>query len=387
MERPAVLNEKFCKAIDRPGRYGDRRGGYGLSLLVRETKTGRLSKSWSQRLRFDGEPFNIGLGSYPLMTLAKAREKAFDNAREVAGGTDIREEKRQRRMIPTFAEAAEEAVKTTRWTLRTQKNNFQVFDLYLRPGLGKDRVDRITSPDVIAVLKPIWTEKSGQALKARQMLNLVFKWAKSNGYINSNPADGIDAALGKQAPHEHHKALPWKDVPAEIMSLRSSELTTTFKPAIEFLVLTAARLGEVLGASWEEIDIDAETWTVPAERMKANNLHTVPLSKAAMAIINRAFEETGGTGLIFQRNSGYKIWDSTLRAELRSSGKTYTLHGFRSTFRDWCAENGVDRELAEMSLAHKIGNVVENAYKRTELVERRRPIMEQWGQFVTGGVV
>ena len=381
------LTSRFCKDTNAPGRYGDGRGGYGLSLLVRETPNGKISKAWAQRLRFDGQPFNIGLGNFPLVSLAKAREVAFQNAQQVKNGIDVRESKKQRRMMPTFASAAESTLKhhSAGWTGgKTEKNYRAQLERYILPTIGKDRIDRITTPDLVAVLSPIWNESAATAKKVRNLLNMTFIWAKGMGYISVNPADNLGDVMGKQQQVKHHDACPWRDVPAAVRAFRETKAADYSKLAFEFIVLTASRLTEVRAARWDEIDWTAATWTIPAERMKNRQPHRVPLSSAAMDVLHGAYALTGGVGLIFANSAGKPFSLATLVQTLRRNMAEYTVHGFRSSFRDWAADNAIDRELAEVSLAHKVGSAVEHSYWRSDIVERRREIMEAWGKHVTG---
>ena len=386
--RPATLTAAFVKKVQSPGRYGDRRGSYGLSLLVRDTGSGRLSKAWAQRLRIDGQPFNIGLGSFPLVSLAKARELAFTNAQQVLLGIDIRQTKRKRNMVPTFAKAAEStiAAHAAGWTGKnTEANSRAVLLKYVFPTLGRERIDRVTSPDVLECLTPIWHEKAATAKRVHILVKMVFDWARAQGFISVNPADSITGALGKQVATKHRDACPWREVPQAIMDFRNTKAAACSKLAFEYIVLTASRLNEVRTAEWPEVDWTAETWTIPAGRMKARNPHRVPLSEAAMDVLNGAYAASGGVGLIFPTDSGKPFGLGTLVTTLRRNNKEYVMHGFRSSFRDWCADNNIDRELAEVALAHKVGSTVEHSYWRSDVLDLRREIMEAWGKHVTSG--
>ena len=389
IERPATLTTGFIKGVKEPGRYGDRRGSYGLSLMVRETSAGRLSKAFAQRLRFEGQAFNIGLGSFPLVSLARARELAFTNAQQVSNGIDIRASKRQRRMIPTFASAADAtiAAHAAGWKGgKTEQNSRAMLTKYVLPTLGKERIDKVTSPDVVACLTPIWHDKAATAKRVHVMLKMVFDWARAQGFITENPADSITGALGKQQAAEHHDACPWQDVPAAVKGFRTTKAAAYSKLAFEFIVLTASRLTEVRAARWEEIDLDGKTWTIPASRMKSGKQHRVPLSDASMDVLNGAYALTGGVGLIFANTAGKAFSLATLVQTLRRNQSEYTVHGFRSSFRDWCADNNIDRELAEVSLAHKVGGDVEHAYWRSDILDLRREIMDKWAAHVISGV-
>ena len=386
--RPATLTAAFVRAVKAPGRYGDRRGSYGLSLLVRDTGNGRMSKAWAQRLRMSGEAFNIGLGSFPLVSLAKARELAFDNARLVQQGVDIRQSKRRRNMVPTFTKAADAtiAAHAAGWTGKhTEANSRAVLLKYVLPVLGKDRIDRITSPDVLACLTPIWHEKAATAKRVHILIKMVFDWARAQGFISVNPADSITGALGKQVATKHRDACPWREVPQAIKDFRGTNAAACSKLAFEFIVLTGSRLSEVRLADWSEINWEERTWTIPADRMKARHPHRVPMSSAAMDVLNGAMALTGGVGLIFATEYGTPIGVGTLVTTLRRNNKEYVMHGFRSSFRDWCADNNVDRELAEVALSHKVGSAVEHSYWRSDIIDLRREIMESWGNHVTSG--
>ena len=243
----------------------------------------------------------------------------------------------------------------------------------------------INTSDVMDVLLPIWSEKPTTAKRVRQRIGVIMKWAIAQGHRTDNPAgEAIDGALPRvSAGKRHHRALPHAEVADAIKTVRESSAAMTVKLAFEFLVLTAARSGEVLLATWDEIDTDTRTWTVPGERMKAQQEHRVPLCDRAMQILAEARALENSTGLIFPSVQANKVLsDKTLSRLMRSLKIGAVPHGFRSSFRDWCAETGKMHDISEAALAHTIRNRVEAAYNRTDLFDRRRELMDQWAAYL-----
>ena len=390
MARPARLSATFVRTVTEPGRYGDGRGAFGLSLLVKPTTAGRVSRTWAQRLRINGRPFNIGLGRYPLVTLNEARETALNNARAVRSGTDPLADRRRKAAMPTFREAAERVVELHSPNWRNGKTaaawRARLAE-YAYPVIGNVKMDALTTADVLRVLTPIWATRRATALKVRQYISAVMAWGIGEGLRADNPAGGdvISGALPKAgAKTTHQRALPFADVPAALAKVRESDAGPTTKLAVEFLTLTACRSAEVRGATWTEIDQVAATWTIPSERMKTGREHRVPLSKAAMAVLERARGYADGSGVVFPSPTGRVLSDNTLSKLFRELGVAGTPHGMRSSFRDWAAEcSDVPREIAELALAHVEGSASELAYRRTDYFERRRQLMEDWGEACT----
>ena len=386
--RPKILSASFVKTVRQPGRYGDGRGSHGLSVLIKPTSTGRLSKTFAQRLRLDGETFNIGLGSWPVVTLAEARAKALENRRAVAQGRDPRNPSSS---IPTFAEAAETVITLHAATWRdggkSAKQWRASLETYAFLRLGRKAVDKITTADVMAVLMPIWNEKRETARRVRQRIGAVMKWAVAQGFRDDNPAgDAIGAALPKNGNgRQHQQALPHADVAEALTKVRASNAYLGTRFAFEFVVLTACRSGEVRGATWDEVDLKGSTWTIPGARMKAGVEHRVPLSSQALDVLEQARALDDGSGLVFPaQRQGSPLSDSTMSKLLRGLSIPAVPHGMRSSFRDWCAETGVPRDLAEAALAHQVRDAVEAAYFRSDLFERRRAVMEDWGSYAAG---
>ncbi|MCY3603361.1 MAG: tyrosine-type recombinase/integrase [Chloroflexi bacterium] len=387
MKRPKRLSATFVNTVNVPGRYGDGRGGHGLSLLVKPASTGGFSKSWAQRIRLDGKAANVGLGAYPVVTLARARQTALANARTVSEGRDPRNPASR---APTFEQAVEEVIGIHAENWKDGGKSAAQWRASLRdyavPKIGDKRVDRISTADVMEVLLPIWSTKRETASRVRQRVGAVMKWAVAQGYREDNPAgDAISAALPKNsARRQHQRALPHSQVAEAVQRVRASKAHRATALAFEFLVLTACRSGEVRGARWDEVDDVAATWTVPPARMKAKLEHRVPLSNRAVSVLREARETSDKSGLVFPSPTGRVLSDSTLSKLLRELGVGAVPHGFRSSFRDWAAERtDAPREVCELALAHVNSDRVEAAYRRSDLFERRRQLMQHWSDYLT----
>ena len=387
MKRPKRLSATFVNTVSVPGRYGDGRGGHGLSLLVKPASTGGFSKSWAQRIRLDGKAANVGLGAYPVVTLARARQKALANARIVSEGRDPRDRAGR---APTFEQAVETVIGIHGDSWKDGGKSAAQWRASLRdyasPKIGGRRVDRISTADVMEVLLPIWSTKRETARRVRQRIGAVMKWAVAQGYREDNPAgDAISAALPKNSVRrQHQKALPHAQVRTALERVRASGAHRATALAFEFLVLTACRSGEVRGARWDEVDDTKATWTVPPARMKAKLEHRVPLSGRAVSVLDEAREIADKSRLVFPSPTGRVLSDSTLSKLLRELGIGAVPHGFRSSFRDWAAERtDVPREVCELALAHVNSDRVEAAYRRSDLFERRRELMAAWASYVS----
>ena len=375
------LNARVAATVTKPGRHGD---GNGLYLLVKPSG----AKSWVLRTVVRGRRCDIGLGGYPLVSLAEARAAAFDNRKLARTGGDPLALKR-RPDIPVFEDAARTVIEIHKPTWRDGGKSAGQWESSLRqyafPRLGAKRMDTITTADVMAVLLPIWTAKAETARRVRQRISAVMKWSVAQGYRDDNPAgDAIGAALPKaNGARRHFRAVHHSEVGDVIRAVRESQASLASRLAFEFLVLTAARSGEVRGAAWSEIDTDAATWTIPGERMKGGREHRVPLSGRALAVLDEARALDDGSGLVFPAPAGRKpMSDSTLSKLLRELGIDAVPHGFRSTFRDWCSEAAqAPREVAEACLAHVVRGV-EGAYARSDLLDRRRKLMDRWAAYL-----
>ncbi|MXW36983.1 MAG: tyrosine-type recombinase/integrase [Acidobacteria bacterium] len=388
MERPYRLSARFVATIEQPGRYGDGRGSGGLSLLVKHTARGHLAKSWAQRINVDGRQRNLGLGSWPHVSLAEAREKCALNLAARRRGELVTGRKRT---VPTFEQALEKVIAVHRVGWKDGGRQEELWRASLRdyamPKLRGRPVDRITTADVMGILLPIWNEKRVTARRVRHRIGAVMRWAVAQGYREDNPAgEAIGAALPKNGFRpQHHRALPYADVGAAIETVRGSGAYPATKLAFEFLVLTACRSGEVRGARWQEIDLEGREWRIPAERMKTGREHRVPLSAGALAVLLAARGLTDGSGLVFPSARGGPLSEVAMPTMVRQLGIGAVPHGFRSSFRDWAAEcSDAPREVCELALAHMNTNSIEAAYRRTDLFERRRGLMEQWAAFLAG---
>ena len=386
MDRPKTLSAAFVRTISRPGRYGDGHGGHGLSLLVRPMVNGRVSKTWSQRIRINGQVTNIGLGNYPVVSLSEARAKALKNRRAVEQSRDPRGGG-----VPTFEEAAERviAIHAEGWRDggRNEAQWRSSMATYVYPQIGDKPVDQIASGDVLSILLAdgFWHEKRVTAGRVRQRIGAIMKWCIAQGYRTDNPAgDAIAAALPRNGVRQqHHRALPHAEVAAAIVAVRASGAHWATRACIEYAILTAARSGEARLAVWTEIDPDAATWTLPPERMKAGAAHRVPLSTRALDILADARERTGGAGLVFPSVRGKALTSQAISVVLWQAGVDAVLHGFRSSFRDWAAEcTDAPREVCELALAHVNSDRVEAAYRRTDLFERRGRLMQDFAEYV-----
>ena len=375
-----ALSAAFLRSAP-PGRHAD---GNGLYLFVQPSGT----RSWIQRLVVRGRRRELGLGSLALVPLAEAREKALVNRKLARQGGDPLAEKRRTEGIPTFAEAAMRVLEQKRDGWRGRRHHREWMSSLRRfafPRIGKMPVSDVTSADVLEILTPIWHRKASSARRVRQRLRAVLEWAVAMEFRIDNLCDRIGPVLGPQHDvTEHMQALPHREVAAAIRTVRGSGALPAAKLAFEFLVLTVARWSEVRWTEWEEIDRDAGVWTVPASRMKANRQHRVPLCGRALEILEAAqVLEEGAGPLVFTHGGGKPLHDSQLRRLLREFGIAAVPHGFRSTFRDWAAEEtDHPREVIEAALAHVVRNRVEAAYARSDLFERRRVLMDDWALYL-----
>ena len=386
------LTAAKAKTLTKPGLHGD---GGGLYLNV--TRGG--SRSWVQRISIDGRRREIGLGSFPTVSLARARTVAAVNRMAVAEGHDPLAEKqaaKRRDAVPTFRQAAELAFEANKPRWRNDKHTkswWQTLERHAFPILGDMRVDRIGRRDVLRVLTPIWGVRMETARRVRQRVRMILRWCMAYGYVEQNAAgEAIDGALPTMPKIKaHFRALPYREVPAALATVEASKASVPSKLCLRFLMLTAARSGEARGATWDEIDMDAGEWRIPGERMKSGQPHRVPLSDAAIAVLEQARPLRDGSALIFPSSvrPRHPMSDMTLTQVLRKTGLAdrTTVHGFRSAFRDWAAEcTSAPHAVMELSLAHAVGSSVEQAYARSDLIERRRVLMQEWADFVQGVV-
>lgn len=387
---------KVAKAT-KPGLIAD---GHGLYLRI--TQTG--GKSWVFRYRRDGRLHDMGLGPLHTVSLAEARAKALDIRRQRLDGADPLTAKREAAAkarvedakAMTFRQCAEAYIAAHQASWKHPKHVTQWLNslpTYVYPVLGSMPVQAINTGLVLKVVEPIWTAKPETASRVRGRIESVLDWAAARGHRQGeNPArwrghlENLLPKRSKVARIEHYAALPYRDLPGFIMELRQQEGVAA--RALEFTILTAARTGEVISATWAEIDLEARLWTIPAERMKAGREHRVPLSDAALAIL-RPFAEVRMSEFVFPGlRAGQRLSEMAMLMLLRRMGRDgLTVHGFRSAFSDWCAERtAFSSEVREMALAHTVGDKVEAAYRRGDLFEKRRQLTEAWAKFCTAPV-
>ena len=376
------LTATAVKAAREPGRYLD---GEGLMLIVGDNGARR----WMLRLQANGKRRDFGLGSAKDVSLAEAREGAAALRKQVLAGIDpVAEKKREREPIPTFAAAAGRVHEEHKRGWKNGKHQAQwiaTLETYAFPKLGDMTVDTIEGPAVRDVLADIWLEKPETARRVRQRIGTVLDWAYAKGFRSTEaPMRSLSKGLPRQPRKgdRHHAALPYTELPAFLSKLR--ERVSVGRLALEAALLTAARSGEVRGATWSEVDLDAAIWTIPAGRMKAGKPHVVPLSAPALDVFRRAVQRRqADSDLVFPGIRSRKpLSDMTLLKVLRDMDAGVTVHGFRSSFRDWVAEaTNTPGEVAEAALAHTVPSAVERAYKRTDFFEKRRKLMDAWAAY------
>jgi len=379
------LTALAVKAAIQPGRYQD---GDGLMLLVKPSG----SRSWQVRLQVDGKRRDFGLGPANSVSLAEAREKADAIRKLYRSGVDPvakkRADKLARTSIPTFKEAAALTHAEHKGSWRNGKHRedwLSSLKSYAYPTLGDLRIDLIEAPMIRDVLLPIWLEKPETARRVRQRIKSVIGWAASKGLRGALDLGIMDAGLPKQPKRDNHfKAMDYEKVPAFVATVRAAP-ETVGRLALIFTILTAARSGEVRGAIWEELDLEAATWTIPASRMKAGREHIVPLSAPALTILERAkLLRTGRQGEpVFPGKGGKPVSDMTISKVLRDMDLSDTVHGFRSAFKDWASEaSSFPDAVSEAALAHVDRDKTRAAYKRTVFLKMRVDLMAAWATFV-----
>ena len=380
-------HKRLSAAFVRSAPAGRHCDGNGLYLYVQRTGT----RSWIQRLVVRGRKRELGLGSVALVSLAEAREQALANRKLARSGGDPMAEKRRSAGILTFAEAARRVVEQKRAGWRSPahaRSWLRSLELHAFPRIGKMPVSEVTSADVLEILTPIWHTKGPTARYVHHRIRAVLEWAIAMDWRTDNPCDRLLPVLGPQ--HDvvrHHRALPHREVAASIEKVRASGPGKVDTLAFEFLVLTAARGGEVRGAVWSEMDRDAGVWTIPASRMKTAREHRVPLCGRAVEILDAARRlGDGESKIVFVGERGKMMNGTRMSRMLRRHRIAAVPHGFRSSFRDWAAdETDHPREVVEAALAHVVQNKVEAAYRRTDLFERRRRLMNHWEAYLADG--
>jgi integrase len=383
--------KRIAKLLKKPGRYGD---GHGLLLQVKSPS----NASWILRYQRGGKEKALGLGPVHTVTLAEARTRAKAARLQLLDGVDPLEAKRaerDRRVLEaaknvTFRQCAEQyyTAHADSWSNAKHRQQFNAtMRDFVYPVIGSLPVASIDEPMVLKVLAPIWKEKTVTARRVRNRIASVLDYASAAKYrTGTNPArweghlEHLLAAPDKLAPVRHHAALPYGEIASFIAELRTVEGVPA--RALEFLILTATRTGEVVGASWSEIDFEAKMWTIPRERMKAAREHRVPLSDAAVELLKVLPREQDNEAVFIGSREGSGISGIAMYRVLKSLRPDVTAHGFRSTFRTWADEQtSYPHHVVEQALAHTVGTAVERAYRRSDLFERRRKLMEAWARY------
>ena len=378
------LTAARVKAVTKPGRYAD---GGGLYLNV----AAGGSKSWVQRITIDGRRRDLGLGSVSAVSLAQARNRAHENRVAVADERDPLAEKR-RGDIPTFREAATAVHEANLPRWRNDKHAagwIRSLERHAMPTIGSMPVDRIRQVDVLIVLKPIWSDIPETARRVRQRIRTVLRWCQAHGYIEHNAAgEAIDGALPPMPKVKaHFRSMHYLEVPDALNVVDASGASFASKYCFRFVILTAARPGEALGARWSEIEMDSREWRLPPDRMKAGAEHRVPLSDAALDVLDAAKALHDGSDYVFPSplRPGRPLSNVTLTKVLKDCGlaEQATVHGFRSSFRTWALEQtDAPWAVAEAALAHRLGDRTEQVYVRGDLFRAREKLMQKWADFV-----
>ncbi|MCX5517767.1 tyrosine-type recombinase/integrase [Kaistia defluvii] len=376
-----ALTAQLVRTVQEPGKYFD---GQGLYLRVEPNG----SRFWVQRITIRGKRCELGLGPPSLVPLAEARAVALANRKLAREGGDPLQAKREAAAVLSFEEAARKVHEMHSPTWKNPKHAAQfisTLETYAFPRLGRLKVPDVTTADVLAVLSPIWVEKAETARRVRQRIGTVMKWAIAQGWRQDNPAENIAQALPKaETAKANRKALAYGEVAVCLDAVRASGAGLATKLALELLVLSASRSGEIRLAVWSEFDLKAKVWEVPAERMKMKKLHRVPLSSRALALLDQAKALGDGSGLVFPgTKTGKPLSDMTLSKLVKELGFPVDVHGFRTSFRTWAQERTTfPREVAEAALAHAVGDAVEQAYARSDVFEKRRKMMDAWAAFL-----
>jgi integrase len=374
------LTALFVKNVAEPGKYGD---GHGLYLIVGPNG----SKRWEQRLTIQGKRCDCGHGSVSLVSLAAAREKAIDFRRIARAGGDPRRGD-DRAAIPTFEVAAREVHGELLGTWSNEKHRqdfINSLEMYAFPKIGTVLVSEVGSSEMLKVLSPIWTIKHETARRVFQRMETVLKWAAAKEWRDGTPGDVTLKGLPKvRRVKANRKALPYSQVPEMVKELRASSAMLQTKLCLEFIILTATRSAETRYARWPEFNLGEATWTIPKERTKMRRDHTVPLAPRAVQILKEAQSLFGTSGFVFPGGRKDRpLSDVVLSGRVKDMGYDVTVHGFRTSFRTWTQERtNFPREICEAALAHLVGDEVERAYARSDLLEKRRELMEAWADYL-----
>ncbi|MDB3914742.1 integrase arm-type DNA-binding domain-containing protein [Alphaproteobacteria bacterium] len=378
------LTAVTVKKLSKPGKYAD-----GNNLYLHIDPSG--ARRWILRLTVGHRRRDMGLGNTMIVSLEEARKLArLYRGIAKSGGDPFVERQKERGFKVTFIFCAQKVHELNRPTWKNEKFALQWYsslENHVFPKIGNIPVSQITSSDILGVLSPIWNNKSDTARKLKQRIRLVFKWARAKGYFQGDdPVELAEQALPKKKRSDnHHKSLPYNEIPDLIVKIKKSKISLPTQLAIQFTIQSACRTSEVLKASWNEIDMNSLTWTIPANRMKTDKVHEVPISSGMLDILNEAKEKINSDDLIFSSDqSGNALSNNTLRLAVQKRlGIDTTIHGMRSSFKDWASETtNFANEVSEMALAHVIPNKTEAAYRRGNLMDKRRHLMQMWSDHV-----
>ena len=381
---PKRVHNTLTAARVRTAGEGVYTDGNGLQFRVDQH-----GRRWIHRMTVNGRRRNIGLGSYPAVSLKDAREMALGNLHIIQQGGDPLEEKRQRRAeamrrpVPTFAGAAELVIDKIKgqWTSDRHEAQWrESLRLHAYPYIGNMPVDAVTIQDIKHMVEPIWMAKAETARRVLQRTRTIFDHVVIDGWRDDNPAStSIARVLGRRPPPQKHKALPYDEVPEALVRVRQGTGNASVKLSFEFLTLTAARSNEVRGMMWSEVDFEAETWMVPASRMKTRIEHRVPLSDRAMEILREARKLHDGELVFPNQRTGKPLSNMTYKRMLRQAKVDCVTHGMRSSMRSFALEQtDAPFAVAEAALAHTVGDGVASRYIRVDLFDKRRELMQQW---------
>ena len=375
------LTSRFIETINKPGKYYD--SNFGLFLRVYASG----SKNWVQRITINGKRREKGLGSLTLVSLAEARDLAFENLKMIKNGDDPFYSNSSLKIIPTFEEVSHSVHQSNLPSWRNKKHAAQFISTlktYAFPHIGELKVSEVNTSHLMSILSPIWLTKAETARRVRQRISAVLTWSIAQNWRTDNPADKmIVKALPKQTKKlNHRKSMSYEDVGSFIRTVQNSNALIATKLALEFLILTATRSNEVRTAKW--VEVNENLWTIPSERMKLGIAHRIPLSTRCMEIIKKAKQISNGSQYIF---SGIKIdaplSENTFNKLIKDLKFDIHAHGFRTSFRTWTQEKtNYPREIAETALAHSLQDKSEAAYARSDLLEKRREMMEAWAIYI-----
>ena len=378
------LTAMTVKKLSKPGKYAD-----GNNLYLQIDISG--ARRWILRLTVGHRRRDMGLGSTMIVSLEEARQLArLYRGIAKSGGDPFLERQKERGFKVTFAYCAQKVHELNKPTWKNEKFALQWYsslENHVLPKIGKLPISQITSSDILNVLSPIWNTRTDTARKLKQRIRLIIKWARAKGFFQGDdPVELAEQALPrKKRSDNHHKSLSYKDVPDLIVKIKESKISLPTQLAIQFTILSACRTSEVLRASWDEIDMQNLIWTIPAKRMKTGKIHEVPISSGMKEVLKDAKDKIDSPDYIFSSDqSGKELSNNTLRLAVQKRlGVDTTIHGMRSSFKDWASETtNFANEVSEMALAHVIPNKTEAAYRRGNLMDKRRHLMQMWSDFI-----